>query len=575
MDTSSRPKIAILNIPSGMPSETFPIAISRVIDELDPSLDAEIEYIDVEYYGLSFDEIKARIQAISPQIIGFSAILTHAYSYLKELSLFLRSEFPDTVQVLGGQMSVLGNLIIQRTEVDFCVIGESEPAFSALIARLRDAKYDLSAPGRFSDIRGLVYMSGGIPYFTGYAESAGKGLGQMNYDLMSKFTNVERFFPHVTEGPFKNWINKYEVGDFYGWLFPGNIHKRIASVFASKGCVGRCTFCHRFFRGYVPFAPDLVISHINELAKKRDIGLIQLLGELFSSDKKKVGIIVDYLKLSRLNWSIAAMRVDMIDEMDILKWKEAGCVMISFGIESCSQKMLDVMEKRTTVEENLKAIDLCFKHGIFTAILLLIGMPGETEETVSETIRNLIKVIPDDMAVPYEIVINYFQPVPGTPGYEYARNVGLIGQSLEGEEQYVKGLYGVNANDIKHYLNFTDYEKEETAYWKHYIFLELIVGYIKKHGLLGTLKHKKANRYKYAAVYMLAPARIRRFLLKYGIMAASFGLTTMINVICRKIFKKKKPFFSLLRESLRELNKRMELPIRSDEMHTHVLRKGR
>ncbi|OGS08507.1 MAG: hypothetical protein A2270_10965 [Elusimicrobia bacterium RIFOXYA12_FULL_51_18] len=575
MDTSRRPKIALLNIPSGMPSEAFPIAISRVIDGLDPSLDAEIEFIDVEYYGLSFDEIKARISAISPQIIGFSAILTHAYSYLKELSLFLRSEFPDTVQVLGGQMSVLSNLIIQRTEVDFCVTGESEPAFSALIARLRGAKFDLSVPELFSDIKGLVFMSGDVPYFTGHAESEGKGLGQMNYGLMSKFTDIERFFPNVTEGPFKNWINKDEVGDFYGFLFPGNVQKRIASVFSSKGCVGRCTFCHRFFKGYASFEPSLVISHIDELAKKRDIGFIQILGELFGCDKKKTEMIVDHLKLNKLNWSIGAIRVNMVDESAILKWREAGCVLISFGIESCSQKMLDVMEKRTTVEENLKAIDLCFKHGVFTAILLLIGMPGETEETISETIRNLIKVIPEDMTVPYEIVVNYFQPVPGTPGYEYARNAGLIGPSLEAEEQYVKGLYGVNANNIKHYLNFTDYEKEETAYWKHYIFLELITGYIKKHGLFRTLKRKKINRYKYAAIYMLAPAGIRRFLLKYGIMLTSFGLTATISVIYRKIFKKKKPFFSLVRESLREVNKRMELQIRPDDIHTHVLRKGR
>lgn len=545
-----------------------------MIDGLDPALECEVDFIDLANAPLSFEELRDRLAQAPPHIFGFSAILTHAYAYLKDLSSRLKEHFPGVVQVLGGQMSVMANILLQRTKIDFCVTGESEPAFSGLISRLAEAGFDLSDPRRFSDIKGLAFMSGGIPFFTGYAEPGKNGLLQMNYGRMAEFTGIE-FFPKVTDGPYKNWINRHEIGGFYGMFFPENVHKRLANVVSCKGCVGRCSFCHRFFRGHSTLAPLSVIAHIEELIRTRDIGLIQFQDEHFGADKRKTAELVAYLRSRRLNWTVGGTRTDTISESTIREWKEAGCVLISFGIESCSRKMLDVMEKRTTVAQNLEALNGAFRNGVHTTVLLLIGMPGETEETIGETIRNLALAIPDDIDTPYEICINYFQAVPGTPGYEYARNVGLIGRSLDDEERYIENLYGVNANDIRHYLNFTDYEKEEVVYWKNYVFLELIVAYMKKHGLFRTLKRKKVNRYRYAAIYMLLPAGVRRFLLKYMMMLASCGPRATLRAVYRMISVKKKPFFGLVREPLRKVNATIALPPRPDETYTHILRGGR
>ena len=203
-----------------------------------------------------------------------------------------------------------------------------------------------------------------------------------------------------------------------------------------------------------------------------------------------------------------------IDEQIIKTWSESGCVHINFGIESLSQKMLDVMDKKTTVKENINAIKLCYKFNIFTIIGLVIGMPGETEQTIQETIDNLSDVIPDDINMPYEICVNYVQAIPGTVVYEYVRRIGLIGPSLEDEEKYIESIYNANASDIGQYLNFTEYEKEEIAYWKFYIYLELIAKYIKKHGYMNILKNKKSRRQRAGLIYSLLPWRIRKFLLK-------------------------------------------------------------
>ncbi|MEW6556580.1 MAG: hypothetical protein AB1349_04405, partial [Elusimicrobiota bacterium] len=227
-----------------------------------------------------------------------------------------------------------------------------------------------------------------------------------------------------------------------------------------------------------------------------------------------------------------------------------------------------------TLKQNLDDIKLLNKYKIFYIVGLLIGIPGETEETIEETIRNLSTVIPDDINIPYEISTNWFQAVPGTPGYEYASRIGFIGQSLEEEEKYIEGLYNVDANDVKHYLNFTDYEKEEIAYWKDYIFLELIAAYIKKHGIFNILKYKKANRYKYGLIYMTFPKIIRKILLKYLTVIKIFGLTGLFNLFYRKLTIKKTNLFTNINGPLRKITKNIPIAVRQDDVYTVILREG-
>lgn len=567
----------LMNIPGGpYPTDFPPFAISRIIEGLSPTLNCNFSFFDLDCYRPLFEEIKEKIQSFSPQIIGFSAVLTSAYSYLKKLSAFIKNNFPDIIQVLGGEMAVISNIILQKTKIDFCVTGESEPTFSNLISRLQQNKFDITNKENYKDIKGLVFLINDLPFFTGYEEKeTTNAVRQMNYDLISKFTNIDQYMQPIDSQFYRNRINKNEIKSFFSLFRSENLNKKIGQVCASKGCVGRCTFCHRFFKGYKVIDPDTVINYLDELIKKYDIGLIQFAEENFGSNSKATYKIVNYLKEKKLNWAAGAVRAGTVNEETVKLWKEAGCVNINFGIESCSQKMLNVLGKYTTIEQNLNALELLNKYKIFYILGLLIGMPGETEETIEETIRNLSTVIPNDINIPYEISINWFQAVPGTPGYEFTRRIGFIGQTLEEEEKYIESLYNVDANDINHYLNFTDYEKEEIAYWKNYIFFELVVAYIRKHGIIKTLKSKKANRYKYGLIYMTIPKIIRKFLLKYFTIVRYFGLGKLLSFLCRKLFIKKRKYFSNISSSLRTVNKGIPLVIREDDIYTSILREGR
>ncbi len=434
---SSMTKILLMNIPGAvLPTDYPPIAISRVIEGIDPSLNCEASFYNLDYYRPDFDEIENKIQSCAPKIIGFSAMLTPYYAYLKSLSNFIGEKFPDIIQVIGGQMAVISNIILLKTKVDFCVIGESEPTFSNLIHRLKENNFDIKDMGNYTDIKGLVFLRNGLPFFTGYEkEDTQKGLRQFNYKIMSKFTSLDNYIHRVDGQYFRIRISSSKMEDFLKLLYTDNLNKNLAAVFASKGCVNRCTFCHRYYKGYSVADFNELVNYINALKRDYNVGMILFSEENFGSNKKFTSRLVGYLKTSGLNWAATAVRVKTVDEETIKTWRDAGCVHINFGIESFSQKMLDIMEKNSTVEENLNAIRMCYKYQIFTIPGIVLGMPGETEETIEETINNFSTLIPDDMDFPFANYINFVQALPGMPLYGYAKRLGFIGRSIEEEEK--------------------------------------------------------------------------------------------------------------------------------------------
>jgi radical SAM superfamily enzyme YgiQ (UPF0313 family) len=101
-----------------------------------------------------------------------------------------------------------------------------------------------------------------------------------------------------------------------------------------------------------------------------------------------------------------------MDEEVLSSMKEAGCHYIRFGVESGSQKMLDIMKKGTTLTQIERAFNLCRKVGIKTQAFFLFGIPGETPRTIRETIEFAKRLRPD--SAQFAVVI----PHPGTDLYE-------------------------------------------------------------------------------------------------------------------------------------------------------------
>ena len=127
---------------------------------------------------------------------------------------------------------------------------------------------------------------------------------------------------------------------------------------------------------------------------------------------------------------------------------DAGCVLIGYGIESGSQRMLDLIKKRVTVQQAKDAVCLTQKYLGWADCSFMIGYPGETKETIQETIDfcRQLNLAPE--------VIFFLTPYPGTELYDIALAQGKIGD----EEEYILGLEE-QGEAIR--VNFTEFSDKE------------------------------------------------------------------------------------------------------------------
>jgi hypothetical protein len=133
--------------------------------------------------------------------------------------------------------------------------------------------------------------------------------------------------------------------------------------------------------------------------------------------------------------------------------------------------MLKVMEKKVSLEQNIKAIKLTYECGISNTPPLVIGMPGETDETIEETIDFLIRIMPyypDRFRnrVTYLCSPLYAKAFPGTPLYEYAREHGFIGKDLDSEEAYLIKISDTDAYDTDYFINYTQLPLLKVLSWR-------------------------------------------------------------------------------------------------------------
>jgi len=215
--------------------------------------------------------------------------------------------------------------------------------------------------------------------------------------------------------------------------FPGTFlyfvppHTKVASIITSRGCPYNCVFCHNTWRG-IPYrfnSPERVISEIKHLIDVYDVGAIFFIEDNLFVNKPRLRKICKMMIENKFDiiWGGNA-RVDNIDLETLRITREAGCRQITFGFESGSQRILNVLNKRTTVEQNRRAIELCKKADILVNGTFMIGNPTETIEDVRAT-QQFIKENEID-----SVGICITTPFPGTELWKWCEERGLIDDSF-------------------------------------------------------------------------------------------------------------------------------------------------
>ena len=195
----------------------------------------------------------------------------------------------------------------------------------------------------------------------------------------------------------------------------------VASMVTSRGCPFQCIFCDRsvFGNRYRCYSADYVIKMIEELVERYGIRHIIFYDDLFAASGARIKTICEEIMSKKLNisWTCDS-RVNTVTPETLALMKKAGCWEIAYGIESGSQKILDLVAKGITLEEIEKAVRWTHEAGLKVKGLFMMGHPLETRETIKETI-DLAKRLPFDI-----INISKFTPFPGTEIYKDAHKYG-------------------------------------------------------------------------------------------------------------------------------------------------------
>ena len=195
----------------------------------------------------------------------------------------------------------------------------------------------------------------------------------------------------------------------------------------STGCNRRCSFCYceyfhnRFWRGK---KPEKVIEEIKQIIEKYRPKKIKFIGDNFFNNKNWAFEILNKLKALNIIWS-GTCRADYLasyttEDMNIIK--ESGCWLLQVGVESGSQKILDIIQKDITPDQSIKAVSKCVEFGIIPLVSFIIGIPGETKKDLNLSIDLYNKI--EDIGGSINGVFIYC-PYAKTKLYETALELGF------------------------------------------------------------------------------------------------------------------------------------------------------
>lgn len=209
---------------------------------------------------------------------------------------------------------------------------------------------------------------------------------------------------------------------------------KVFYVNMSRGCPGNCSFCYSATMWGIngnpcirSFSTEKSITLLKELIEKYNIKVFSIVDDNFVPFKSRAIEICKFLSNYKLHFFCFG-RADYVNDEILSALRKAGCHTVCIGLESGSQRVLDFLHKKITVQQNINAIKLCKKNKIKLDASLMIGITTETIEEMNETVKMVKTYLPD------EVDMKIFNPMPGTPIFDYCIKQGFFKkpETLEG-----------------------------------------------------------------------------------------------------------------------------------------------
>tara|TARA_Y100000816_G_C26088958_1_gene575128 strand:+ start:178 stop:1992 length:1815 start_codon:yes stop_codon:yes gene_type:complete len=472
--------ISLCTTPIRPTPTTFPPLGSMAIIQSLRKDKIDVSFFHIDYFRYTHQEIVDYYRKNNFDVVLISAVVSTAYAYTKYLCKIIKEINNKTLIIVGGNLAASAEILHRKCDVDFCVIGDGELIIRKIIKNIKLNKINIED---LKSIKGITFLYNQEFFFTGYEHALpADELERPDWSILEKINCLDYYMPKGG-GSIKGFNPNFET------------EGRTATIITAKGCVAKCTFCHRFEKGYRVSPNESLVQHAKMLKEKYGVTILDIGDENFGSYKETAKeLVVEFNKLG-LKWKAAGVRAHTVSPEILKHYKNNGCEVIIYGIESGSRKMLEVMEKKVKYEQNVNALKWTYEAGLSTIVQLIIGMPGETDETINETIEFLNEVsdyYPDNLRkdLNVKISINYAQALPGTPLYEYARETGYIPNSVDGEEKYLIDISDKDAYDNDHFINYTQQPLLKVLSWRYKIGWMMWRDHAQKHLKLELNKYR-------------------------------------------------------------------------------------
>ncbi len=372
-------------------------------------------------------------------------------------------------------------------DVKICMVGthvsaavnEILPEHSAYVDYIARHEYDYTIPEIAEAIEGKKILSDVLGI--SYCEN-----GQLK-------ENADRpYIENLDELPFVSEVYKkyLDIKDY----FYAHVSYPTVSIFSSRGCPSKCFYCMysqvMFGKQYRKRSAQNLFDEVRYIAKNfPEVKEILIDDDNFSVDQKNVQ---DFCKLMinnkiKLKW-VVECRVNLKYETMVLM-RKAGCRLVVVGYESGSQKVLDGMHKGITLEQSRKFNAAAKKakmrvHGCF-----MVGNPGETKETMMETL-NFAKGLTMDTAQFFPLIV-----YPGTEAWKWAKDSNFI--TAESYDEWItpEGLHNCVLKtpelSSQELVDFCDYARKKFYLRPSYIFMKAGECLTSKEDLIKTAKSFK------------------------------------------------------------------------------------
>lgn len=371
-----------------------------------------INFLDTE------QEIFEEAARSHPDVVAISTSFLISIRAVRRVTEIIRRYAPRAKIVVGGPLVYNSYLLYQKRGTDYHL----EPCCQDYFFISEESRY-------YEDIDFFVVEEQGEASFIRLINALGAGEDPANVPNLAFYKGSEITFT------MRQAENNDFSADLVNWQqVPTRYLHPIYPVRGSRGCPYRCTYCNfATHRSFLIKPHDVLATELASLSASGRVQIVRFTDDNLFLNRKNLELFCETLikSGSGMKWT-SFIRANSITRDNIMLLKESGCLMAQIGMESGDVTMLARMDKKEDPDSYLEAVELLNTHGIFTQLYFIVGFPGETAETIDNTVR-LINQFKHDGPAANFIMVFPFVLAPLSPIYapESRAAFGLTGYMSE------------------------------------------------------------------------------------------------------------------------------------------------